>query len=419
MDPWSGEILALANEPTFNPNTFRTTQDARRRNRGVQDLYEPGSTFKFVTASAAIEEKVIRRSDPVDVSTGSIRFGARQIDDVHRYGVLTFTDVIVKSSNVGAIKVGLKLGPERLGRYIARFGFGHALSRDFPGENPGIVWNPAELNDSALASVSMGYQVGVTPLQMAAAVSSIANGGTLYEPRVLRAVVREGQRAPVKATEVGRTVSAETAAELVSIMEEVVERGTAQAAQIPGYQIAGKTGTAAKLVGGRYSNAEYNASFVGFVPSRKPAFVLVVVIDSPRATGYFGGVVAAPIFGRIAEAALRYLGIGPTIDPQPPVLVDRRAIAPERASVSYPRPSIIPVRGGISTADDVVPDLRGLSARDAVHTLTRLGMVGRVEGTGFVVSQRPDAGTPIERGAACTLVLRREIPRELPSAVHP
>ena len=323
MDPWTGEILALANVPTFNPNAFRTADEISRRNRGIQDLYEPGSTFKFVTASAAIEEKVFRKEDFIDVSAGNIRFGSRQIDDVHRYDVLSLTDVIVKSSNVGAIKVGLRLGPERLGRFIARFGFGRALSPDFPGENAGIVWSAERLNDSALASVSMGYQVGVTPLQMAAAVSSIANGGRLLQPRVLRAIVKDGHRVPVKPQELGRSVTAETAAELTTIMEEVVERGTATAAKIPGFTIAGKTGTAAKLVGGRYSTSDYNASFVGFVPSRKPAFVLVVVIDSPHAGGYYGGVVAAPVYRNIAEASLRYLGIGPTIDPEPPVLVAR------------------------------------------------------------------------------------------------
>jgi cell division protein FtsI (penicillin-binding protein 3) len=328
-------------------------------------------------------------------------------------------DVIVKSSNVGAIKVGLKLGPERLGRYISKFGFGRTLSPDFPGENPGIVWNPAQLNDSALASVSMGYQVGVTPLQMAAAVSAIANGGTLMQPRVVRAITRDGTRTPVKPVEVTRTISRDTAAELVTIMEEVVTRGTAQAAQIPGFTVAGKTGTAAKLVGGRYSSSEYNASFVGFVPSRAPAFVLVVVVDSPRAAGYYGGVVAAPIFERIAEASLRYLGIGPTIEPHPPVLVDRRRPVPERSAVAIVRPAIVPISNTGAPAQDMVPDLRGLSARDAVQTLTRLGMVGRLEGVGFVVRQRPEPGAPIERGAACTLVLQRAIPPAVPSGDHP
>jgi cell division protein FtsI (penicillin-binding protein 3) len=172
MDPHTGEVLAMATYPSFNPNTFRSAAEGARKNRAVTDLYEPGSTFKLVTASAAIEEGVMSPSDPVDVSQGFIRFRGRQIDDDHRYGVLSFADVIVKSSNVGAIKVGLKLGAHRLDEYVRRFGFGRVSSSpDFPGESPGIVWNPNRLNDSALASVSMGYQVGVTPLQMS--ISSI------------------------------------------------------------------------------------------------------------------------------------------------------------------------------------------------------------------------------------------------------
>ena len=182
---------------------------------------------------------------------------------MHRYGVLSFTDVIVKSSNVGAIKVGLKLGPERLGRYVSRFGFGQTLAPDFRGENAGIVWNPARLDPGAVASVSMGYQVGVTPVQMATAVSSIANGGTLYEPRVVRAIIKDGQRAAIPHKALRRTVSERTAAQLTAIMEAVVERGTAKAAQIDGYTIAGKTGTAHKVINGGYSPSEYNASFVG------------------------------------------------------------------------------------------------------------------------------------------------------------
>ena len=199
-----------------------------------------------------------------------IRFGSRQIDDVHRYGVLSFTDVIVKSSNVGAIKVGLKLGPERLGRYVSRFGFGQTLLPDVRGENAGIVWNPARLDPGAVASVSMGYQVGVTPVQMATAVSSVANGGTLYEPRIVRAIIKDGQRAEIPHKALRRTVSERTAAQLTAIMEAVVDRGTAKAAQIDGYTIAGKTGTAHKVINGAYSPSEYNASFVGFLPSRKP-----------------------------------------------------------------------------------------------------------------------------------------------------
>ena len=413
MNPQTGEILALANWPTFNPNAFAESAEAARRNRAVQDLYEPGSTFKLVTASAALEEQVVTGTDPIDCAPGYIKFEGRPaIHDVHRYGVLPFSDVIVKSSNVGAIKVGLKLGPERLGRYVSRFGFGRPLAPDFRGENPGIVWNPARLDASALASVSMGYQVGVTPMQMAAAASSIANGGTLIEPRVVRAIIRDGRRTPVQPKALRRTVSERTAAELTAIMEEVVERGTAKNAQIPGFTIAGKTGTAAKLVNGRYSKSDYNASFVGFVPSRRPALTILVVIDSPRGGGssYYGGIAAAPVFKRIAEASLRQLGIAPNINPLPPVLRVRHDVEDEPATprrVSGPEGTAEVIR---RTEPGTMPDLRGLGAREALKVLTRIGMTARMAGDGFVLAHTPEPGTPVSRGGVSRLTLGRRPP---------
>ena len=410
MDPRSGEILALANWPTFNPNAFSEAPQEAQRNRATQDLYEPGSTFKIVTASAAFEEHVVGPDDPIDVSAGQIRFGNRVVNDDHRYGVLSFTDVLVLSSNVGAIKVGLKIGPERLGLYLRRFGFGRRSSPDFPGESAGIVWDPAKLTDSALASVSMGYQVGVTPLQMTAAVSSIANGGELFEPRIVRAVIADGTRTPVPHKVVRRTVSAGTAALLTGIMEQVVERGTGTRAKVPGFSVAGKTGTAQKVVNGRYSTSDYNASFVGFVPSRQPVFAIVVVIDSPHGKNlYYGGSVAAPIFQRIADAALRQIGVPPSINAAPPVLLARRETTRERPASG---PVALPVKevlaGGTTGSAAAFPDLHGLGARDALRTLSRLGMTVRLHGAGIVVEQDPPAGGPIERGAVATLRLERD-----------
>ena len=406
MDPRTGEILALANEPTFNPNAFSTAAVEHRRNRAVQDLYEPGSTFKVVTASAALEERVVTPDDIINVSGGKIRFGSRVIDDVHNYGSLTFTDVIVKSSNVGAIKVGLSLGPERLVAYVRRFGFGRALSPDFPGETTGIVWDPSELDNSALASMSIGYQVGVTPLQMVTAISSIANGGDLVQPRVVHALIRDGKRTELKPTVLGRTISKDTATTLTSIMEQTVERGTATYAQIDGYAIAGKTGTAAKLVNGRYSTTEYFASFVGFLPSRNPVASIIVVIDSPHAHGYYGGPNAGPVFQRVGEATLRHFGVAPTFDAPPPVLIARRNERDEIQNVrSASEPSIVPA-GGLSAMRDL-PDFRGLSARDALKVLTNVGLTARINGSGSVINQRPAAGTPIEPGTTTELWLER------------
>ena len=407
MDPHTGEILALANWPTFNPNVFGRVDKEVLRNRAIQTLYEPGSTFKIVTASAALEQNVITPETMIDTNPGSISFTGRTIYDTHKYGVIPFTDVIVKSSNVGAIKVGLRIGPERLTEYVNKFGFGQTLAPDFKGETAGIVWSADKLNDSALASVSMGYQVGVTPLQMATAVSSIANGGHLLQPRVVRAFIKDGRRIEVPHKEMRRTVEPDTAATLTAIMEQVVERGTAKAAQIEGYTIAGKTGTAAKLVNGHYQKSDYNASFVGFVPSRDPALTILVVIDSPHGNGYTGGAVSAPVFKRIAEAALTYMGVGPNLNPPPPVLVVRpdpstQGVTPTAVRTAQPRDATLG-----SVRDGLMPDLRGLSAREALRLLSRIGLTARLSGTGFVVDQRPQAGAPLVRGDTCSLTLDR------------
>ena len=347
----------------------------------------------------------------IDASAGQIRIGNTITHDDHNYGVLTFEDVIVKSSNVGAIKIGLELGVARLSKYVQAFGFGHPVSPDFPGESPGIVWDPAKWTERALASVSMGYQIAVTPLQMATAVSAIANGGQLMEPRIIRAIYENGRRYEVQPKVRGHVVSPATAATLTGILENVVERGTGVAARIPGYEgaIAGKTGTAHKLVNGRYSNSDYNASFVGFLPSQQPAVTIIVVVDSPHAGSYYAASTAVPIFKRIAEGTMRYLGIDPTAVTQPPLVVVRhREDRPAAAEASSVRAPVVRV---VADGDaGSLPDVRGMSAREATHLLARLGVSARLAGDGFVVAQDPPAGDPVEPGLVCRLRLERTAP---------
>ena len=410
LQPSTGEILALANWPTFNPNAFNASDIVARRNRAVQDLYEPGSTFKIVTASAAIEEGLIRTTDQIDCSPGYITFGSRVIRDTHHYGVLPFIDVIARSSNVGAIKVGMKVGSNRLSQYVSRFGFGQTLASDFRGENAGMVYSAERLDASALASVSMGYQIGVTPLQMAMAVAAVANGGELVEPHVVRAFIRNGHREEVPRNVVRRAIAPETAATVTEIMEAVVDRGTAKSfAQIDGYTVAGKTGTASKIVNSHYSKSDYNASFVGFVPSRKPAVVIVVVIDSPHAGSYYGAVVSAPVFKRIAEATLRHLGVGPTLNAPSPVIVARHETsASEMTSVPVVATSSNNVVA--STPPGIMPDLHGLSGREAIRALMQVGLTPHIDGDGFVVDQSPRAGAVLAGGDSCVLKLGRRPP---------
>ena len=408
MDPRNGEILALASYPTFDPNAFQKFTDDEKRDRAIQDVYEPGSTFKIVTASAALEDGVFRLDELIDTNPGVITFpGRKPITEAksHNYGVLSLHDAIVKSSNVGAIKIGLRVGPERMGRFVQQFGFGQALLPDLAGQSRGIVWNPSQLNDSALASVSMGYQVSVTPLQMVTATSVVANGGMLFQPHVVRAIVRDGVREPVAITPLRRVISAETARQLTTIMEGVVasDIGTAKTARVEGFDVAGKTGTASKLINGRYSTSAYNVSFVGFVPSRDPAFAILVVIDTPRKGSAYGGTVAAPIFQRIADAALRQQVIPPTVNPLPVVLASHTSATASHA-ISGPRerPAMLPAGGA-----PVMPDVRGLSAREALRVLSAAGLMVRLTGTGVVDAQTPEPGVAIESGDASVLALRR------------
>jgi membrane peptidoglycan carboxypeptidase len=280
-----------------------------------------------------------------------------------------------------------------------------------------MVWDPSSLNDSALASVAMGYQIGVTPLQMAAAVSAVANGGELVQPRAVRAVIRDGRRLPVPHKVLQRVISASTADTMTGIMEQVVEDGTGTNARIPGYTVAGKTGTAKKLVNGSYrGHSDYNVSFVGFVPSRKPVFAIVVMVDSPHRISAYGGAVAAPILQKIAATALRHYGVPASIDRPEPVLASRWDEATERrASGPVQRPEITRVAGAVST----FPDLTGMSAREALNVLARLGYTARLRGAGLVVDQSPAPGAPLDSDATAVLTLERRLPDELANAEAP
>ena len=411
LDPATGEILALANEPTFNPNSYSASDADARRNRATQDVYQPGSTFKIVTASAALQEGVSHPEQEIDTSPGVVYFAGsrRPIREFgnRNYGVLSFTDMLVRSSNVAASKIGVELlGGERLGRYITRFGFGQAISADFPAQGRGIVHTTTELSDSDLARVSYGYTIAVTALQMAAAMNAVANGGELIEPRVVRALISEDGRLAVSRRVIRRVISPDTASTMTRLLEQVVASGTARAAQIPGYTVSGKTGTTEKLVDGRYSQTRNVASFVGFVPSTRPELTILVMIDDV-ASG--GGAVAAPVFQRIAEASLRHFGVAPNVDAPPPILMTGGAPSPPVVRVTPVRALVEREPSGrLGARPGRMPDLTGLSLRVAVEMATDLGLTTLPRGRGFVVGQTLEPGSAITRGQA--LILRLERP---------
>jgi len=416
MDPRTGEILALANVPTFNPNAYDLAPADARRNRAVQDEYEPGSTFKIVTVSAALQEGIWSLSDQVDTGQGYLQIGSRRIHDSegHIYGVLPFEDVVVKSSNVGAAKIGLRVGAELMERYVQRFGFGHVLLPDLTGQSAGRVYSVSELNASALASLSIGYQIGVTPLQMAVAVSAVANGGRLLEPHLVRAFIRDGDRQPIEPKTIRQAITPETAATLRSILEQVVLRGTGTKAAIEGFSVAGKTGTAAKIINHAYSETAYNASFVGFVPSSNPVLTIVVVVDTPHGGSYFGGDVAAPIFSRIADAALRHLRVLPTVASRAGLIV-----TPPPSPTIEPPPAVAQpiVLRSADAPGPRMPDVRGLTAREALRALDAAGLILRMTGSGVVTAQTPKPGDPISTGQVSSLQFGRPASSEIRASV--
>ncbi len=320
MDPRTGEILALSarstrrGRPPFNPNDPQQYRPEEWRDRAVTDAYEPGSIFKAVLASAAIEERVVHPQERIDCSAGSIRLADRVIHDAHRNGVLTFTNVISESSNVGTIKVAERLGKARLYRYITAFGFGSRTGVDLPGEIEGLVRDYRLWSGVSLGTIAIGQGIGVTPIQVAAAYCTIANGGTLFRPYLVSEVRgRDGgevvRTAPVA---VGRVISEATSRTVRHILQHVIEDGTGRKAKPSGYTAAGKTGTAQKIDKrtGLYSKENYVSSFVGFAPAEAPRLVVLVMIDSPEGV-IWGGSVAAPVFKAVVEQSLDYLQVPP------------------------------------------------------------------------------------------------------------
>ncbi|MEM7048550.1 MAG: penicillin-binding protein 2 [Acidobacteriota bacterium] len=314
LDPSTGAVLALVSLPAFDPNHFGEATAEERRNNAIETAYEPGSTFKMVTAAAALSANLIDPGDVLDCEMGGINFGRTRIKDHKPFGELTFREVIAKSSNVGAIKTGLRVGEEGLHEAVRAFGFGRKTGIDLPGESSGIVhplerwWNLSE------AYVSFGHEISITPLQLASAFAAIANGGVLYRPYIVaegRSPAGVSHRAETEI--IGRPVSSGIAREVERLLEGVVlEGGTGKAAAIPGYTVAGKTGTAQKVSpNGQYLPGRYVASFAGFAPARRPAVVAVVVVDEPQPPWYHGGDVAAPVFSAMIEPILLYLGVPP------------------------------------------------------------------------------------------------------------
>ena len=400
MDPRSGDVLALALRPTFNPNAFLDVASREVwRNRAVTDPFEPGSTFKVILAAAALEEGVVRPDDRIWAENGQLTIAKTTIHDWKKFGWLSFSEVLQNSSNVGSMKVGLALGGDRYHHYMTAFGFGAPTGIGLPGESRGLLRDPQRWSPLSLPTMSIGQEVSVTALQMLAAFGAVANGGTLMQPRLVKAEFdadgREMRRIEPRA--VRQVVSPETARTLSRMLVEVVEHGTGHLAAVGGYDVGGKTGTAQKLdsTTRRYSRAPGVLSFIGFVPADEPRLVLLVLLDEPK-NEKWGSEAAAPIFAAIAAPVLRYLEVPPR--DATPIQIVTGPGADDTPRVQLVSTTAAPVGG-------VMPDVRGRRLRQALATLEPLGVGVQVDGRGRVAQQSPAPGERLDPDAVARLTL--------------
>ena len=449
MNPNTGEILALANWPKFNPNAANESPAEARMNRAVSALYEPGSTFKLITMAAAFDQGITRPEEVFDCENGAVYVAGHRIRDHKPFGLLNVADILAQSSDVGAIKIALRLGAPKFYDYIRAFGFGQPTGVDMPGESKGLLRRLESWSAVSIGSISMGQEVGVTPVQLISAVSAIANGGMLYRPHVIAELRRGDQvmpaEGPLAPAEPRRVLRPETAATLRRLMEGVLLNGTGPLARLDGWTAAGKTGSAQKIdpATGRYSRTQLIASFTGFAPISNPAVTILVSLDSPVGQ-HEGGQVAAPVFKRIAEQVLPYLDV-PRDVPIAPRLVQaaykRRQISdsttledftpadfsgqPDQPPAETPATksrvglsATPPVTVAVEEGGDIeVPDLTGRTMRDVTEICLRLRLDPVLVGSGLATNQTPAAEAKVKRGAKVTVQFGTPAPK-IAKALH-
>ncbi len=418
--PQTGEIVALANYPTYDANAFGAAADEVRRNRAVEAVFEPGSVFKIVPFSGCIEEGLVTPTTMIDCQYGSIEVAGRVVHD-EPYGTLKAADALAYSSNVAAIKMGMRLGNERLYRYIRGYGFGQRTGVEVPGESAGLVEPVERWQPTTIGSVPMGHEVGVTALQEVAAMAALANGGVWVRPHLVDGVVSaSGDVVSREEPETRRVVSRRTAEAMTGMLEGVVLKGTAKHANLEALNAAGKTGTAQKIDPRtkRYSHTKYTASFCGYAPAEAPELACIVVLDEPQRGGHTGGATAAPIFGRILEDLFSddvvsdpapkpdEIASSPSPSPRGTELAISAPVAPAPAPEAE-IPEVTVVEASAPAGGIVVPDLGGRGLRAAVRLGSESGLVVEARGSGLVCKQSPQPGAVVAPGTVLTVELRR------------
>lgn len=424
QDPSTGQLLAIANYPTFDPNDAHASTPDDFIDRAVSSAYEPGSIFKTILLSAAFQEGVAEPDQLIDCQMGSIIVAGRVIHDHARFGLITVAQILEHSSDVGSIKVALRLGAPKYYQYIRSFGFGQLTQIDLPGENRGLVRPLNDWTATSIGYIAIGQEVSVTPIQMVSAESAIANGGILRKPQIVRQVMRGGQLVMQGNQDSRRVIDESTAATMRNVMQQVILVGTGKGfAQPVGYTAGGKTGTAQKIdpATGRYSKTDYNASFIGYAPINNPAITVLVNLDSPHGGSHEGNATAGPVFKDVIEQTLAYLNV-PHDTPELPTLqkasLQKKSRVPATldftprtkrtaradAPVEAPTADIgatVPVSSTVAIAEGqavTVPRLTGQGVRGVIEICSRLGLMPVLVGDGVALDQSPDAGTKVLPG---------------------
>jgi cell division protein FtsI (penicillin-binding protein 3) len=434
QNPNTGEILALANWPKFNPNSPGEVKPEARMNRAVSAIYEPGSTFKLITLAAAIDQNLTRPDEVFDCENGAVVLAGHKIHDHKKFGMLSVSDILAQSSDVGTIKIALRLGAPKFYEYIRAFGFGQQTGIELPWESKGMLGKLESWSGISIGSISMGQEVGVTPIQLATAVSAIANGGYLRRPYVV-SEIRKGEQllfsGDANRPEPRQVLRPETAATVRRMMEGVIltPNGTGRYARLDGWTAAGKTGTAQKIdpSTGRYSHSQYIASFTGFAPINNPVVTILVSLDSPVGS-HEATVTAAPVFKRVAEQVLPYLDVprdvpvtekliqasyknedisetpDASLEDFNPVDFNAQPEARPAKPSAKPEPTPPSVTVALDEGGDIaVPDFHGKTVRDVTETCLRLGLNPILIGSSLAQDQSPAAGARVRHGAKITV----------------
>ncbi len=418
MDPNTGEILAMANYPAYDPGLYMNFSDDVRRNRAIADVYEPGSTFKGIALAGILDKQLATANTVVNTENGRYNFMGKEIKDHHGRASMTVKEIIRYSSNIGMLKLSQKMEKNEFYQYLRSFGFGNYTYTGLPGEVKGKLSLPADWSGATKGSIAYGYGISLTPIQLITAYSALVNGGILYKPSLIREIkdMRGNIKVfndPVKIREV---ITTETSATIRSLLTDVVENGTGKKAKIDGIKIGGKTGTSRKIVNGEYSKERYNSSFVGFFPSDKPKYICLILVNSPKSIGITGGEVAAPVFRNVAKRILaldQSLGKNLKLESDPvqensdiEIIEPEGEVDPEKTEVK----TEVRIKKVDAKKLDTkeMPDLKGVSLKEAIAVIKRLDLKATWIGTGRVIDQSIKPGTALKKDMKIHLKLQEK-----------